>query len=173
MSQCICNVLNCDFSFFLIFLSMVTTDESFSSGEREDTRTHLPLLDGKERFISYEGKGNEPVHLDESDSSSWRELEQRRRLVDSDERTFSPGIVTAHRRIKKARTASRKRKMKSLQQSHVADELLAKDRTLNLPQHTSSQVEQWETAGSSICQSVSKPTLYNVLVAFIFLQFLC
>lgn len=141
---------------------MVNTDECLSSGEREDTCTRLLLVDGKERFLSYEGKGNERVHLDESESCSWRELEQRRSLVDSDERTFSPGIVSAHRRIKKAKTSSRKRRMKSLQQTHVADELLAKDRTLHLPQSTSSQDEPWETAGSSSSQSVSKNTCFTM-----------
>lgn len=146
-----------------ICLSVVNTDERLSSGEREDTCTRLPLVDGKERFLSYEGTRNKPVHVDESDGSSWGEGEQRGRLVDSDERTFCPGIVAAHRRITKAKARGRKRKMKSLQQSHVADELLTQDRTVNLPQSTSAQVEQWETAGSgsSISQSVSEP---NVLV---------
>lgn len=141
MFQRLCKVLNCDFSSFYF-----NTDESFGSEEREDTCTRLPLVDGKERSPSYEGKGNEQVHSDDSESFSWRELEHRR----------SPGIVAAHRRIKKAKSSGRKRKMKSLQQSSVAEELLAKDGSGNLPQSSYSQPEPWETAGSSICQPVSE-----------------
>lgn len=143
----------CSFFFFPL-----NTDESFSSGEKEDTRTRHPLVkvDGREGVVPYEGRGNERVYLEESESSSSREGERRRRLADSDGRTSRPGIVTTHRRIRKAKSCGRKRKMKSLQRPRVAEELLAKDTTLSLQQSTSSQAEQWETAGSSICQTVSK-----------------
>lgn len=143
---------------FFFFFFTLNTDESFSSGEKEDTRTRHPLVkvDGREGVVPYEGRGDERVHLEESESSSSREGERRRRLADSDDRTLRPGIVTTHRRIRKAKSCGRKRKMKSLQRPRVAEELLAKDTTLSLQQSTSSQAEQWETAGSSICQTVSK-----------------
>lgn len=164
-SQGLCRVLldpDLFFSFSFIFSS--NTDESFGSGEREDTRGRHPLAaaDGKESADLYYGKGNERVCLEESDGSSSREGEPRRRLVDSDETSLRPGIVTTHRRIKKAKSSSRKRKvMRSLQQSHVAEELLANDGRLSLQQSTSSQAEHWEAAGSSSCQTVSEHIIWR------------
>lgn len=144
-------------TFYLSF----NADENVSSGEREDALARPPLVE--DRLILCEGKGNERVHLEEWESSSRREGEHRGRVLDSEQRTFSSGIVTAQRRIKKAKTSSGKRKMKSLQRVHKADELLAKDKT---PQSTSSLVDQWETAGPSICQSVSENMFHKVSVTF-------
>lgn len=135
---------------------MLNTDVCLGSGERQDTRSGLPLVEAKKRFAPDEGERNEQMHLEESESSSWGEGEQRRRSVDSEQRTSTPGIVTARRRGK--------RKMKSCgQRPHVAAELRAQDKTLNLPQSTSSQVEQWETAPSSVCQSVSEEDVSHCL----------
>lgn len=135
---------------------MANTDESLSSGQRGDAHTRPPLVDGKEGLPP--GEGNERVHLAESESSAWREGERRRRLVASGERGFSPGIGTAHRHIRKAKASSRRRTLTSLQRSRVAEESLAGDRTVEPPHSTASQVDQWETAGSSIGQAVSENT---------------
>lgn len=153
---------------FLFYLVMLNTDES-SSGEKEDNSKctrHPPFkVCREESFISYEEKKNERVYLEESDgptlsvrSSSSTEGQQRKMLIDSDEKPFRHGNVTVHQRNKTAyaKTSSHKRNMKSHHKSRVADELVVRDRTPNIQQSTSSQAEQRETKRSAPCQTVRK-----------------
>lgn len=157
---------------FLFYLVMLNTDE-ISSGEKEDNSTctrHPPFKDcRKESFILYEEKKNERVYLEESDgptlsvqSSSSTEGQQRKMLVDSDEKPFRHGNVTVHQCNKTAyaKTSSHKRNMKSHHKSRVADELVVRDRTPNIQQSTSLQAEQRETKRSAPCQTVRKKNHY-------------
>lgn len=156
------------FFMFLFYLLMLNTDES-SSGEKEDNSkcTRYPPFKvcRKESFILCEEKKNERVYLAESDgptfsaqSSSSTEGQQRKMLVDSDEKSFRHGNVTVHQCNKTAyaKTSSHKRNMKSHHKSRVADELVVQDRTRSIQQSTSLQAEQRETKRSAPCQTVRK-----------------
>lgn len=155
---------------------MFNTDESFSSeGEKEDTSTrtchpHFKAC-GKESSISYGVKRHERVYSEESDgptlyeqSSSAREGQQRKMLMDSDEKpkiscmcVKTPGNVTVHQCNNTVceMTPSHKRNMKSHQRTHAADECDTQDQSLDVKQSTSLQTEA-ETKRSAPCQTVCK-----------------